>query len=90
MPASDLHDPEDRDATGVKVKYLYCPDCGLYSGGGVCRVCERGLGDFVPPVPARTSAYIDRMNADPQPFVAIVCSRGQRCEVVTLRGLGVG
>ena len=25
MPASDLHDPECRDATGVKVKYLYCP-----------------------------------------------------------------
>ena len=55
MPASDLHDPERRDATGVKVKYLYCPDCGGFSAGGVCRVCERGLGDFVPPAPVRDS-----------------------------------
>ena len=44
MPVSDLHDPECRDSTGVKVKYLYCPECGHFSGGGVCRVCERGLG----------------------------------------------
>ena len=51
MPASDLHDPEDRTSTGVKVKYLYCPDCGHYSGGGLCRVCQRGLGEFVPPKP---------------------------------------
>ena len=51
MPASDLHDPEYRDATGVKVKYLYCPECGHFSGGGVCRVCKRGLGEFVPPAP---------------------------------------
>ena len=51
MPASDLHDPEDRDATGVKVRYLYCPDCGRFSGGGVCRVCDRGLGEFMPPAP---------------------------------------
>ena len=55
MPASDLHDLECRDATGVKVKYLYCPDCGRFSGGGVCRVCERGLGEFVPPAPERDS-----------------------------------
>ena len=51
MPASDLRDPEDRDATGVKVKYLYCPDCGQFSGGGVCRMCGRGLGEFVPSAP---------------------------------------
>ena len=56
MPASDLHDPEDRDATGVKVKYLYCPDCGHYSGGGVCRVCERAYGDFRPPAPPAEAA----------------------------------
>ena len=55
MPASDLHDPEYRDATGVKVKYLYCPECGHFSGGGVCRVCKRGLGEFVPPAPETDS-----------------------------------
>ena len=49
MPVSDLHDPECRDATGVKVKYLYRPECGHFSGGDVCRVCKRGLGEFVPP-----------------------------------------
>ena len=72
MPASDLKDPEDRDATGAKVRYLYCPDCDHYSGGGLCRRCELGLGDFVPP------------SGEPEPFVAIVCSRGQGCEVVSL------
>ena len=51
MPVSDLRDPEYRDATGTKVRYLYCPDCGYFSGGGVCRVCERGVGEFVPPAP---------------------------------------
>ena len=51
MPVSDLHDPEFRDATGTKVRYLYCPDCGYFSGGGVCRVCERGVTEFVPPTP---------------------------------------
>ena len=71
MPATDLHDPEDRDATGVKVKYLYCPDCGHYSGGGICRVCERGFGDFTPPEPAAAG-------------VAILCSREGGCEVVSL------
>ena len=35
MPVSDLRDPEYRDATGTKVRYLYCPDCGYFSGGGV-------------------------------------------------------
>ena len=49
MPASDLHDPEDRTATGTRVIYLFCADCDEYSGGGVCRRCEIGLGDFVPP-----------------------------------------
>lgn len=56
MPASDLHDPEDRDATGTKVKYLYCPDCGEYSGGGVCRRCETGLGEFAAPARSMISA----------------------------------
>ena len=51
--------------------YLYCPDCGHYSGGGRCRVCLQGYGEFNPPEPAR-------------PFVAIVCSRGAGCEVVEL------
>ena len=46
MPASDLHDPEDRTAVGTKIKYLYCPECGHYSGGGVCRVCARGHGAY--------------------------------------------
>ena len=49
MPASELKDPDDRSAIGTMVKYLYCPDCGHYSGGGHCRRCELGLGDFVPP-----------------------------------------
>ena len=44
MSVSNLKDPEDRTAAGTKVKYLFCPDCGHYSGGGLCRVCERGLG----------------------------------------------
>ena len=61
MPASDLHDPEDRDATGVKVRNLYCPDCGQFSGGGVCRVCVRGLGEFVPPAPETYSTTHQRM-----------------------------
>ena len=26
MPASDLHDPEDHDDAGVKVRDRYCPD----------------------------------------------------------------
>ena len=51
MSVSELKDPEDREATGTKVRFLYCPDCGWYSGGGVCRVCERGFGEFRPPVP---------------------------------------
>lgn len=52
MPASDLHDPEATTATGRKIVELFCPDCDEYSGGGVCRVCERGAGPvFDPPVP---------------------------------------
>ena len=35
MPVSDLRDPEYRDATGTQVKYLYCPDCGYFSGACV-------------------------------------------------------
>ena len=51
MPVSDLHDPEFRGGKGgTKVRYLYCPDCGYFSGGGVCRVCERGVTEFVPPL----------------------------------------
>ena len=73
MPASELINPDDQDATGAKVRYLYCPDCSEYSGGGHCRRCELGLGDFVPP------------SGEPARFVAIVCHRdGQGCEVVSL------
>ena len=79
MPADDLHDPETRTATGTKVRYLYCPDCGRYSGGGVCRPCERGLGEFTPPVPPAVAARVE-----PAPFVAIVCSRGHGCRVVAI------
>ena len=35
MPSSDLKDQEDRTSAGRKVRYLYCPDCGHYSGGRV-------------------------------------------------------
>ena len=49
MPATDLVDPEDRTSAGRKVKYLYCPDCGHYSGGRVCRQCRRGFGEFKAP-----------------------------------------
>ena len=49
MPASDLIDPEDRTSAGRMVRYLYCPDCGHYSGGRVCRQCQRGFGHFVAP-----------------------------------------
>ena len=79
VPASDLHDLEDRTATGVKVRYLYCADCGRYSGGGVCRVCERGRGEFRPPVPPTVAARVKL-----EPFVAILCTRGQGCTVVSL------
>ena len=51
MSASELHDPEDRTATGIKVRFLYCPECQQYSGNGLCRVCQRGNGEFHPPVP---------------------------------------
>ena len=49
MPASDLFDPEDRTSAGRKVRYLYCPDCAHYSGGRVCRQCQRGFGQFTAP-----------------------------------------
>ena len=80
MPPSELKDPEDREATGTKVRFLYCPDCSWYSGGGVCRVCERGYGEFTPPVPPAVRAR--KSPAEQQPFVAIVCSRGRGSEVV--------
>lgn len=54
MPASDLKNPEDRTATDVLVRSLYCPECGEYSGGGVCRVCVKGAGPvFVSPEPEK-------------------------------------
>lgn len=59
MPASDLHDPEDRTAAGTKIKYLYCPECGHYSGGGVCRVCERANGTESPTA-GRKRTQVDR------------------------------
>ena len=79
MPASDLYDPEDRDATGVKVRYLYCPECGHYSGGGVCRMCEEGHVEFTPPVPPTVAARVKL-----EPFVAILCTRGGGSTVVSL------
>ena len=72
MPASDLHDPNDRDATGALVATLYCPGCDEYSGGGLCRVCRRGTGEFAPPAPPAP------------PFVAILCRRRGGCEVVAI------
>ena len=69
MPASDLHDPHDRDDTGALVATLYCPDCGHYSGGGLCRVCQREIDEGLP--------------RSARPFVAIVCARGRGCQVVT-------
>ena len=47
MPAQ----PNDRTATGRPVAELYCRQCGFYSGGGLCRVCQRGNGDYRPPMP---------------------------------------
>lgn len=56
MAASRLKDPDDRTSTGAKVRHLYCTDCGRYAGrAGVCRVCERGFGEFVPPEPPERS-----------------------------------
>ena len=43
MPASELRDPECRDATGRRVADLYCPGCDNYSGGGLCRVCQQEI-----------------------------------------------
>ena len=62
---------ERRTAAGQLLKDLYCPGCDQYSGGGICRVCQRGQGEFTPPLPAQT-------------FVAVVCSRGRGCEVGSL------
>ncbi len=41
MPATELHDANDRTAAGTPVANLYCHGCGHYSGGGLCRVCQR-------------------------------------------------
>lgn len=87
MPASDLHDPDYRDATGTMVKYLYCPECDNFSGGGVCRVCERGCGPtFNPPVPDHHRTPAPERG---ETITAILCSRGQGCEVVELPGLAL-
>ena len=69
MPASDLKNPDDRTADGTMVKYLYCPECSNYSGGGLCRVCDRANGPKprlpvprehdTPPAPAPVLLPID-------------------------------
>ena len=41
MGAADLRDHDDRTAAGRAVADLYCPRCDEYSGGGLCRRCER-------------------------------------------------
>ena len=64
------NDGYHRTAAGRLVKDLYCPGCDQYSGGGICRVCQRGQGEFTPPVPAET-------------FVAVVSLPGRGCEVVS-------
>ena len=69
VPATDLVDAHDRTAADLLVVTLYCPGCDGYSGGGLCRRCESGQADFAAPTGT---------------FAAIVCSRGQGCEVVTL------
>ena len=54
MPTTDLKDANDRTRQDVLVRTLYCPECGEYSGGGVCRICVKGAGPvFVSPEPAK-------------------------------------
>ena len=35
------HDDKTRDDTGKLISECYCPQCGHFSGGGICRVCRR-------------------------------------------------
>ena len=58
-------------ATGKPIADCFCPSCDEYSGGGLCRLCQREQAIGSPP-------------ADAKPFVAVVCSRGGGCEVVSL------
>ena len=37
------HDDKPRDDTGKSISECYCPQCGYFSGGGLCRVCRREL-----------------------------------------------
>ena len=63
----------DHTAAGKAIADCYCPECGYYSGGGLCRVCQRGCGEFTAPTPD-------------DPYVAgfaILCTMmGQGCDVV--------
>ena len=37
------HASDARDATGQLISECYCPRCDHFSGGGLCRVCQREL-----------------------------------------------
>ncbi len=37
------HAPNERDATDQLISECYCPRCYHFSGGGLCRICERGV-----------------------------------------------
>ena len=37
------HTLDARDAIGQLISEYYCPRCDYYSGGGLCRVCQREI-----------------------------------------------
>ena len=37
------HAPDARDAIGKLIAECYCPRCGHFSGGGICRKCRREI-----------------------------------------------
>ena len=48
MPAPSDMDPEERTASGSSLVDLYCTGCDAYSGGGLCRQCQREADIGIP------------------------------------------